>query len=189
MERMEADPRLATCSGKAYMERDGALIAERHGDENSFGASKFYRVTAFKEMGGFVRQVMWDGIDCHRCRMKGWKAASWDDPDLRFIHLRPMGSSQQGILTGRMRHGYGQYFMGTGFTFMVASALLRVADKPYVLGSLAMVWGWLRSALKGMARYEDKEFRTFLRHYQWRSLLVGKQRAIEAIHRERAGAR
>ena len=26
-----------------------------------------------------------------------------DDPELRFIHLRPMGSSQQSIYTGRKR--------------------------------------------------------------------------------------
>jgi hypothetical protein len=35
----------------------------------SVGMTKFYRVSCFKEIGGFVRQVMWDGIDCHRVRM------------------------------------------------------------------------------------------------------------------------
>ena len=100
MARMEAEPRLATCSGKAYVESNGGLASERHGDETSIGASKFYRVSCFKALGGFVRQVMWDGIDCHRCRMRGWIACSWDDPELRFVHLRPMGSSDQGIYTG-----------------------------------------------------------------------------------------
>ena len=32
-----------------------------------------------------MRQVMWDGIDGRRCRMKGWIAESWDDPELRFL--------------------------------------------------------------------------------------------------------
>ena len=81
--------------------------------------TKFYRVSCFEAIGGFVREVMWDGIDCHQCRMKGWAACSWDDPELRFVHLRPMGSSQDSIFTGRMRHGYGQYFMGTGFLFIL----------------------------------------------------------------------
>lgn len=184
MERMEADPRIATCSGKAYIETPQGLLHERHGDEASIGASKFYRVSSFKQLGGFVREVMWDGIDCHRCRMHGWIACSWDAPELRFVHLRPMGSSQRNIYTGRMRHGYGQYFMGTGFVYMLANAVNRITEKPYFLGSLAMLWGWLKSALQGKPRYQDAAFRRFLRRYQWRALLLGKKRAIEAIHRE-----
>jgi len=184
--RMEANPLIATCSGKAYIEKNGSLVSERHGDETSIGASKFYRMSRFKEMGGFVREVMWDGIDCHRCRMNGWIACSWDDdPALRFVHLRPMGSSQQSIYTGRMRHGYGQYFMGTGLAYMLASAIYRIPEKPYVLGGLAILWGWLRSMLQRKPRYNDLEFRKFLRQYQWRSLLVGKKRAIEEIYSKR----
>lgn len=179
IQRMTDNPLIATCSGKAYVEENGHLVDERHGDETSLGMTKFYRVSCFKAIGGFVREVMWDGIDCHRCRMEGWVACSWDEPDLRFVHLRPMGSSQQSIYVGRMRHGYGQYFMGTGFFFMLASAINRLRDKPYVLGSMAMLWGWLKSALKRNPRYGDEKFRKFLRRYQWRSLLVGKKRAAQ----------
>lgn len=181
MQKMAQDPSIATCSGKAYIEEHGELVNERHGDETSLGMTKFYRVACFQAIGGFVREVMWDGIDCHQCRMRGWKACSWDEPELRFVHLRPMGSSQQGIYTGRMRHGYGQYFMGTGFLFMAASALSRFNQKPYVLGGLAMLWGWLSSALRRKPRYENAEFRTFLRRYQLRALLVGKDRAIREL--------
>src|SRR5262249_4286587 len=141
--------------------------------------------SCFKAIGGFVREVMWDGIDCHRCRMQGWLACSWDDPELRFIHLRPMGSSQQSIYAGRMRHGYGQYFMGTGFLYMAASAIYRMRKKPYVLGGLAMLWGWLRSAIARKPRYQDAQFRKFLRRYQRRVLLVGKKRAVEEARRAR----
>jgi biofilm PGA synthesis N-glycosyltransferase PgaC len=186
MQRMTDDPCIATCSGKAYFESGGRLVDEGIGDEMSIGASKFYRISYFKAIGGFVREVMWDGIDCHRCRMNGWVACSWDDPELRFIHLRPMGSSQQNIYTGRIRHGSGQYFMGTGFLFMAASAIYRMKKQPYVFGGLAMLWGWLRSAIAGKPRYEDATFREFLRRYQRRALLVGKKRAIEEIRRERA---
>jgi len=181
MQRMAEDPRIATCSGKAYVEEGGALIPERHGDETSLGMTKFYRVSCFEAIGGFVREVMWDGIDCHQCRMKGWVACSWNDHDLRFVHLRPMGSSQDSIYTGRMRHGYGQYFMGTGFLFMAASALSRMNQKPYLLGSAAMLWGWLKAALQRKPRYENPEFRRFLRAYQHRALLVGKSRATREL--------
>ena len=184
MERMEANPRIATCSGKAYIREHGQLVNERHGDETSIGATKFYRVACFKALGGFVREVMWDGIDGHRCRMRGWVACSWDAPELRFVHLRPMGSSQTGVLTGRMRHGYGQYFMGTGFVYMLANAVNRVNEKPYLLGSLAMVWGWIKSAWQRKPRYDEPGFRAFLLRYQWRVLRVGKRRAVDELTRD-----
>ena len=181
VERMHADPRIATCSGKAYLEENGQLVDERHGDDTSLGMTKFYRVHCFQAIGGFVHEVMWDGIDCHQCRMHGWLACSWDEPDLRFVHLRPMGSSQQGIHSGRMRHGYGQYFMGTGLLYLAASALTRLDQKPYLTGSLAILWGWLWSALRRLPRYDNPTFRRFLHRYQQRVLRVGKQRAIDEL--------
>ncbi len=80
MKRMEANPRIGTCSGKPYMDLHGKLVSEKCGDENSVGMIKFYRTTCFRQIGGFVPKLMWDGIDCHRCRMLGWIAVSWDDP-------------------------------------------------------------------------------------------------------------
>jgi glycosyltransferase involved in cell wall biosynthesis len=186
IERMTANPRIATCSGKAYIKEGDRLVDERHGDDTSLGMTKFYRVSCFKAIGGFVPEVMWDGIDCHQCRMRGWIACSWDEPELRFIHLRPMGSSQQSIYVGRMRHGYGQYFMGTGFLFMLASAIYRLNEKPYLLGSIAMLWGYLKNAIQRKPRYDAPGFRNFLRRYQWRVLTAGKKKAVEEIHREQS---
>ena len=58
-----------------------------------------------------------------------------------------------------------------------------------LFGSAAMLWGWLRSALTRKPRYEDPEFRRFLRNYQWRALFVGKRRATTEIdERNRARA-
>lgn len=180
LERMAAEPRLGTCSGKPYFTNSaGELEPEVCGDEMSVGMTKLYRVECFRQIGGFVREVMWDGIDCHRCRMLGWIAASWDDEGLRFVHLRPMGSSQSGILTGRMRHGYGQYFMGTSLAYITASALFRLPHRPFVLGGLAIWWGYLRAMLLGRPRYPDLEFRRHLRRYQFDGLVRGKARATQ----------
>lgn len=184
MERMEAEPRLGTCSGKPYFPdpATGRLISEKCGDEMSVGMTKFYRVSCFREIGGFVREVMWDGIDCHRCRMLNWIACSWDEEALRFLHLRAMGSSQKSMWTGRMRHGFGQYFMGTAWWYMAVSAAYRMTRPPRILGGMAMAWGYLRSAWRRDERYNDLEFRRFLRRYQWQCLRKGKQRATEEIH-------
>ena len=176
--RMEENPRIGTCSGKPYFldKKSEKLVSEKCGDENAIGASKFYRKECFLQIGGFVRQVMWDGIDGHRCRMLGWIARSWDEPELRFLHLRPMGSSYKGILTGRMRHGFGQYFMGTGLVYMILSALYRTTRPPFVIGGLAMLWGYVRSLIAGDERLADPVFRLFLRKYQWACLFHGKSK-------------
>jgi glycosyltransferase involved in cell wall biosynthesis len=185
MERMEANPRIGTCSGKPYFqdEQTGRMISEKCGDEMSVGMTKFYRTECFRQIGGFVRQVMWDGIDCHRCRMYDWIACSWDEPDLRFTHLRPMGSSQKGVLTGRMRHGFGQYFMGTGVAYMTASAAFRMTRPPLIVGGLASWWGYMSSMFRRLPRYDDRVFRGFLRRYQRQCLLRGKGRITQQMHK------
>ncbi len=188
IQRMEENPRIGTCSGKAYFEdkKTGTLISEKCGDEMSVGMTKFYRRECFEEIGGFVRQVMWDGIDCHKCRQLGWIAVSWDEPDLNFIHLRPMGSSQQGIFTGRMRHGFGQYFMGTSLLYMTASSVFRMLHPPYIIGGFAMLWGYIKSMLQRKPRFEDAELVDFIRAYQWRCLLKGKKQATLELNEQQA---
>ena len=180
--KMKANPRIGTCSGKPYNQSDEGLVSEKRGDEMSAGMTKFYRISCFQQIGGFVSEVMWDAIDCHRCRQLGWIACSWDDPELRFVHLRVMGSSQDSVYAGRMRHGYGQYFMGTGMVYMLATSVYRMWHPPYFLGGLAMIWGYLKSSVKRVPRYQDRELRKFINAYQWRCLLLGKYKATELLN-------
>jgi glycosyltransferase involved in cell wall biosynthesis len=202
MDRMEADPRIGTCSGKPYFFPPGLpdvsvrfpltdtspLVSERCGDENSVGMIKFYRTGCFRQIGGFVREVMWDGIDGHRCRQLGWLAVSWDDPALRFVHLRPMGTSHRSWWTGRVRHGFGQHFMGTGPIYMIASAVYRMTRPPLVTGGVGMLYGYFKSLLAGKPRYGDEEFREFLRAYHRACLLKGKARATAELNARQAAA-
>jgi len=199
MDRMEREPRIGTSSGKPYFVppgKDGPVsfpltdtsrfVSEKTGDENSVGMTKFYRLACFRQIGGFVREVMWDGIDCHRCRQLGWIAVSWDDPELRFVHLRPMGTSYKSWWTGRVRHGFGQYFMGTGPVYLLASAIYRISRPPVVVGGLAMLYGYFRSMVRRTPRYGDPGFRRFLRRYQWACLIKGKRRATAELNARQA---
>ena len=179
--RMEANPRIGTCSGKPYARHGEQLISEKCGNEMSVGMTKFYRRACFEAIGGYVRQVMWDAIDCHKARQLGWIAASWDEPELRFEHLRPMGSSQQSIFTGRRRHGFGQYFMGSDPLYFTATALYRMTHPPYVLGGLAMLQGFFGAWWRGEPQLDDPGLRAFIRAYQRRALLLGKARAVARI--------
>jgi biofilm PGA synthesis N-glycosyltransferase PgaC len=188
MLRMEAEPRLGSSSGKPWFvhPRTGALVPEVCGDEMSVGMTKFYRVACFREIGGFVRQVMWDGIDCHRARMLGWIAESVDEEALRFVHLRPQGASEKGLWTGRVRAGFGQYFMGTSPLYYLAVAASRLPRHPPLYGSAAMLWGYFSSAARRAPRYDDPGFRRFVRRYQHLALLHGKRAATRRVNAEQA---
>ena len=171
VEKMEQNPKLGTVSGKAVEKfPDGKLKLLRTSNEFSLGACKFYRVQAFKDIGGFVREVMWDGIDCHKCRMKGWEAKSYLDEKLRVLHLRQMGSSHKSIFHGRRRWGKGQYFMGTHPLYILGISVYRMLEPPWILGGLNILIGYILAWLKGEPRYEDLEFRRYLRAWQLKKL-------------------
>ena len=165
--RFAADPRLGTASGKTYIPVDGKFVPERIGDEFSHGVAKLYRRECFEQIGGFVREVMWDGIDCHRCRLLGWKSVSYADRDLSILHLRQMGSSFRSVYHGRLRWGRGQYFMGTHPLYMLGISVYRMLERPWVLGGLCILAGYLDSWFQARPRYSDPIFRRGLHDWQF----------------------
>jgi poly-beta-1,6-N-acetyl-D-glucosamine synthase len=172
----DRDPYLGAASGKPFLEdSEGNLHMERHNDEMVAGMINFYRRQCFEDIGGFVRQVHWDGIAFHRARMKGWRTRSIVHPDLNFVHERLMGSSHRGIVHGRMRWGRGQYFMGTHPLFIFAIALYRMMEKPYVVGGFFIAAGYFQAMLEGMKRYDDPAFRRSLHAWQFERLKLGRR--------------
>jgi glycosyltransferase involved in cell wall biosynthesis len=169
---LQREPDLAAASGKVFRREGSRLVEEFMIDEMVAGQFKLYRREAFERIGGFVREVMWDGIDFHRARMAGYRTASLHDPELRIIHLRLMGSSDRSVYRGRLRAGRGQWFMGSSLLYVVASSVLRMRERPYVLGGLLMIAGYLKGALSRSPRFEDREFRKGLRRWQYRRLLA-----------------
>jgi hypothetical protein len=119
--------------------------------------------------------------------MLGWKAQSFRDEELRFIHLRPMGSSFKGILHGRMRWGRGQYFMGTHWLYALAVAGYRVFERPFVIGGLGILAGYLAAWVRGADRYDDLAFRKHLHQWQLARLKLARPRpAAGDDHAERS---
>lgn len=166
LEEFAREPTLAAASGKVYRAEADRLVEEFMIDEMVAGQFKFYRRDAFEAIGGFVREVMWDGIDFHRARMAGYTTRSIDDPELQILHLRLMGSSDRSVYQGRVRWGRGQWFMGSSFSYVLASGLFRMREKPHVIGGLLIVAGFLLAALRRERRYDDPGFRKNLRAWQ-----------------------
>ncbi len=168
------DRYLGAASGKPFLEENGNLIAERISDEMVAGQINFYRRQCFEDIGGFVKEVHWDGIVYHRARMKGWRTRSIKHPDLNFIHQRLMGSSHQGIIEGRLRWGRGQYFMGTHPLYIFAIGVYRLLEKPLIIGGVLIILGYFKAMLESMPKYEDAEFRKSLHAWQMARLKLGK---------------
>jgi len=171
----EKDPYLGSASGKIFLPVGDKLVEERTSDEMTIGAFNFYRRKAFEDIGGFVREVMWDGIAYHRARIAGWRTRSIADPRLSFIHKRLMGSSHKSILHGRVRWGRGQYFMGTHPLYIMAITAYRMLEKPFFIGGMGILTGYLTSALKRMKRYGDDAFRKSLHAWQMERLKIGER--------------
>lgn len=161
-----SDPQLAAVSGKVFREEDGKHVEEIIIDEHVAGQFKLYRRNAFEEIGGFVEEVLWDGIDVHTARMKGWNTKSFYHPDAILMHHRLMGSSDKNVYRGRLRWGRGIWFMGYHPLYALASGVFRMREKPFVIGGLLIIAGYLGAALKQAPRYDNPEFRQHLHKWQ-----------------------
>jgi glycosyltransferase involved in cell wall biosynthesis len=170
LKRFRQNPKLGAASGKVYLPIGGQLVSERMIDEQVIGAVKFYRRSCFEAIGGFVCAVMWDVIDGHRARMVGWEAWSFPDPELRIIHHRLMGSSHKSVIHGRLRWGRGNYFMGSHPLYVIASGVYRMAERPFIIGGICIILGYVLAFLRQSPQYNDHAFREYLHTWQLRRL-------------------
>lgn len=173
--KFDGDKNLGAASGKPYIIVEGKEIPERTNDEMVAGQINFYRTACFKSIDGFVRQVHWDAIAFHRARMSKWRTKSYDELGLRFIHLRIMGSSDRNLIVGRLRWGKGQYFIGTHPLYLLAIGVYRSLERPFLIGGLLIIVGYLKSWLKKEERYSYPGFRESLHAWQLERLGLGKR--------------
>lgn len=162
----DADPKLAAVSGKVFRPENGQLIEEWTIDEHVAGQFKLYRWSAFCDIGGFVEEILWDGIDIHTARMKGWHTLSFDNPDARLMHHRLMGSSDKNVYRGRLRLGRGIYFMGYHPLYALASSIFRMREKPFIIGGVLIMAGFIKAFFQQIPRYDNPEFRVYLQNWQ-----------------------
>jgi glycosyltransferase involved in cell wall biosynthesis len=164
--RLESEPRLAAVSGKVFRPENSGFVEEYMIDEMVAGQFKLYKRDAFESIGGFTQTILWDGIDVHRCRIKGYSTLSFHHPEARLIHHRLMGSSDSSVYKGRVRLGRGIWFMGYHPLYAFASAVFRMREKPYVVGGVLIFLSYLYAALRREPQFEDREFVRALRQWQ-----------------------
>jgi biofilm PGA synthesis N-glycosyltransferase PgaC len=176
LHKFQEDPYLGAASGKLYLDLgEGELVEERITDESVLGGMLCLRRACFDDIGGFVKQVMWDGITFHRARMAGWRTQSFRDPVLMIYDHRLMGSSHKSIYHGRMRWGWGQYFMGTHPLYIMAVGLYRMRERPFIIGGMLIVLGYLKGWAARTPQYAFPGFRQSLHAWQLERLKLGRR--------------
>jgi glycosyltransferase involved in cell wall biosynthesis len=174
--KFEEDPYLGTASGKLFLKVDDEkLVEERITDESVLGGMLCLRRKCFEDINGFVREVMWDGIAFHRSRMEGWRTRSFNGPELMIYDHRQMGSSYKNIYHGRVRWGWGQYFMGTHLLYILTVGIYRMMERPFIVGGILIVLGYFKGWIMKTHRYDYHGFRKSLHAWQLERLKLGKR--------------
>jgi len=162
-----ARPRLGIAGGGCYVRAGDDWTLEAADVHHVRGATKVYRRVCFEAIGGLVPGLGWDGIDEWKARMLGWEVRSF--LDLKVLHHRGVGMGS-GKLKGKVEMGRAAYFMGYHPLFMLVRGARRMADRPYILGGLAILWGYFGDWLKRQERLDDPAMVRFLRHDQLKRL-------------------
>lgn len=167
-EVMDADPTIGAAGGVLCDIVGGKLMPIRIPETHVPGPLKTMRRSAFDEMGGFIPTLGWDIVDTVKMRMLGYRTLNL--PELRVTHLRRHGSAT-GIVRGNVRMGHGAYVIGTHPLFALARSFYRMLEPPYLVGGLALGYGYFRSWLAGKPQIPDKALIEALRKEQMHRLL------------------
>jgi len=136
------DPKLGIGGGDICHQVDGELVVEENPRFHVRGATKIYRRSCWEAIDGLWRAAGWDTIDEVKANMMGWRTYSFKDAPI--THLRFTGTAE-GRLRDRVKHGFVCYTSGYHPLFVLASCIFRLAKPPYVVGSLATVYGFVKA--------------------------------------------
>ena len=161
------DPGLGIGGGEIHHSVVGMAKLEENPRFHVRGATKVYRRTCWEAIGGLWPAPGWDTIDEVKANMLGWRTYSF--ADLHLLHHRLTGSAE-GLLRDRVKHGVACYASGYHPLFVAVSCLRRVTQKPYVSGSLAIAYGFLKAYWTHPPRLEDRSYIAYIRGQQLKRL-------------------
>ena len=163
LKQFAADPELGIASGQPYVFDGKEWVTEMPLIPCTYGPTKLYRRECFEAIGGIQRSLGWDGIDDWKARMLGWQTVNFEH--LRVLHHRDYGAAI-GAIKAKIETGRGAYFMGYHPLYMIARCVRRMVDKPYVIGGLMTMWGYLTGWVVGSKRIDDADLVRYLRRTQ-----------------------
>jgi biofilm PGA synthesis N-glycosyltransferase PgaC len=165
----ERDPKLGIGGGAIYHEVNGHLELEKNPAFHVRGATKMYRRACWETLGGLVQAPGWDTIDELKANMLGWSTRSF--LDLRVSHSRFTGAAE-GAWRDCIKNGRANYVTGYHPLFMSLKCLRRLVKRPYLFGSIGLMWGFVSSYWNGSPRIEDPRLLRYTRDQQLRYLFL-----------------
>jgi glycosyltransferase involved in cell wall biosynthesis len=137
------DSDLGIAGGKIYESVYGKLIEEISSQDSVAGMIQFFRRECYEQIGGYLPLAMGgeDTIAEVMSRMHGWKVRKF--LDLTAIHCRPTGINQGNAFAARFNLGIRESLYGTIPLFEVLKCIHRVVERPYVLGSILRLYGYI----------------------------------------------
>jgi poly-beta-1,6-N-acetyl-D-glucosamine synthase len=165
--RFQQEPRLGIGGGAIYHALGSELKLEKNPRFHVRGATKIYKRACWEAIGGLEVAPGWDTIDEVKANMLGWKTYTF--PEFELIHHRLTGSAE-GHVRDLVKHGMACYVSGYHPLFVAASCLYRLPRKPYVVGSGAILFGFLKGYLRRMPKLNEAAVVSYLRQQQLRRL-------------------
>jgi biofilm PGA synthesis N-glycosyltransferase PgaC len=163
------DPKLGI-GGATLWEPDGAGWREIQTPRfHTRGAVKMYWAGCFAAIGGLDPGLGWDTIDEATALMLGFHTRSFRH--IRAYHHRPQGAAG-GRWRGRLASGRAAYRSGYSPGFLIARAAAQVFARPYLIGSVLMVGGFVEGYLHRLPRPASPDLIEFVRRQQRRRLLM-----------------
>jgi poly-beta-1,6-N-acetyl-D-glucosamine synthase len=163
LNEFDLDEKLGVGGGVICYVEDGKKTFEKAPAFHVRGATKIYRRACWNGIGGLLPAPGWDTIDEVKANSIGWTTRSF--PRLHLIHQRVTGSAD-GMWRSLVKYGRANYVCGYHPLFMASKCMLRLAQKPFVIGSIGLAWGFISGYLKKVPQVNDRSAIQYLRRQQ-----------------------
>lgn len=170
LEHFQQEPRLGIGGGVVCRREQGRLVPEAPEDPvfHVRGAVKMYRRNCWEQIGGLLPLPGWDTVDELKANMLGWRTRTF--VDLQVEQLKSTGAAD-GRWRNGVKNGLANYVACYHPLFMLAKCTGRALRYPWLVGGLALAWGYLTGHLRGFPRVQDPAFRRYVWREQWNYLL------------------
>ncbi len=160
------NPRLGIVGGFVYEDSGQGYRSRRINRIHDVGhAAQMIRRECYEEIGGYA-VLKYGGEDwCAqtKAKMLGWQIEAF--PQLKIFHHRHTGGTSSPI-SNAFRLGRLDYSFGSDPTFEFVKCLGGVGERPYLLGALARMAGFILPHFAGEERGVPTEVVSFLRWEQ-----------------------
>lgn len=171
--KFQKDPKLGIAGGFLYHLEDGERAIEENPTFHVRGGAKIYRRDCWEALGGLWVGPGSDTLDEVKANMLGWTSRSFRDQEIQ--HHRWTGAAY-GRWGGIAKNGKTDYVSGYHPLFLLAKSIVRLWKRPYVLGSVALVYGYVSAFLQNTPRIDDPQLIKYLQRQQ-----LAKLRGQETI--------